>query len=264
MLTRNDFLVLLKNFVVDEFKRFVIMDYYKINKKFFSIFNNSILFKFVYLNSQTLKLFKDVHKELFNDFVADVFFNFYSVKDFRFLDKLFKHDFFFFKNFFTKVSNEIFIKKVQEAASSLFLNNFSFVSPSIKSSGFYCTGDFSIELQRMFTLLNHNNFMFLNKLFIKEDFFLVSRSYSIFKSFSKIFAQYFIFFNSSSPEKASFEKIYYYFSKNFSRHNFLLLQDSSGNIIVHCFGLSNFFNSSALANTKFFLGNQDTSLQINN
>lgn len=104
---------------------------------------------------------------------------------------------------------------------------------------------------QFYITLNHNFFIKASPFFLNKDFFFFNRSYSIFKNYSKMFLQYFIFANSTFSKKPSFEQILLFFSK-FPKNNYVLSKDLNGNIIVHTFGLSSFFDFNSLTSCNKF------------
>jgi hypothetical protein len=95
--------------------------------------------------------------------------------------------------------------------------------------------------QRLFNnltfYLNLNHYMkLLTKSKSSEIFSFLGRHYSVYKVFGKYLSQYFVFVNSQKTEVSTHSDLFSFISR-FSRHSFILDEDSHGNFVVHTFGL---------------------------
>lgn len=253
-LTKANFEVIFKNFILEQLKSMFVADF--INKKKDASFlcGFSKVYKLSYLKTCNLCLLTPMEKPLY-DFSP----GFFSGPLVRFFNKAF-----FYKN-----SSKDFKGKVVQLLDkmpSLFFDSKANYLGVLDNS--FNVGNLQVSkqkkgLEKLFTkvafaLLNYNYYMSsvpkaseIGLLNNPKYFF--GRSYSIFKNFSNIIAKHFIFFNPFFANKSNFEEILSFFSF-FSYYNFFFFKDSSRNFFVQTDGFCDLFELLSTVKLDFSFG----------
>lgn len=249
-LTKDDFLVFLKQYFFKELKNIIIQNFLTSEKNLNFFLKKNSYFKSSFLNQLSYRpIEKFFSKKSIENFLLTIKYS----NDFCFFDSinLYSSSSFINDNFLkNSIFSSIFSKKLEKFFEKS-LTNYTKIN-LYSSDSFFSTKRLEKKqlnfnnLKFFFSNLNHNNFNF----FFKKNFFLHYSSYAVKPFFSKVMSKYFFFFNPFFVNAVSFDKILSFFS-SFPHHNFYIIKDLNDNFLVYSFGLSNFFEGTGF-NFKSF------------